>query len=65
VDSAELGRLLAAKRAIVKGNCMVCGREFEGIKKRKYCSHTCAQRVYDAKKRAMRDHADSNEVRGV
>jgi hypothetical protein len=42
-------REFAAKRERVEGQCAVCGAGFVGIKKRRYCSHRCAQRAYDLK----------------
>lgn len=56
-DVSELARKLAAQRRIVQGACEVCGKSFSGTRKRKFCSHTCAQRDYYARsKQKERDN---------
>ncbi len=40
------GRALAAARRIVESTCEMCGKPIRGTRKRKYCSHACAQRAY-------------------
>jgi len=42
----RVAREMAARRRRVKGNCLVCGKEFEGTTKRMYCSNTCAVRAH-------------------
>ena len=48
VDSelSELARRLAAQRRIVSGHCEICGKPFTGTRKKRYCSHNCAQKAY-------------------
>ena len=46
VEVSELARRLAAQRQIVSGNCEICGKPFTGTRKRRYCSHACAQKAY-------------------
>lgn len=50
-ELSEIARRLAAQRRIVEGNCEVCGKPFVGTRKKRYCSHTCAQRAYDQRQR--------------
>jgi hypothetical protein len=51
-EKNEAAQRLGALRKIVDGTCEVCGKPFRGIKKRRYCSHNCAQKAhYQAKKR--------------
>ena len=53
-ELSEFGRALAAARRIVEGTCEMCGKPIKGTRRRRYCGHTCAQRAYDARKRAER-----------
>jgi hypothetical protein len=46
IDLSELARRLAAQRRIVEGNCEICGKPFTGTRKKRYCSHACAQKAY-------------------
>jgi len=39
------GQLLASMRKIVKGSCTVCGSEFEGTGKRRYCGLECSRKA--------------------
>jgi hypothetical protein len=41
----DLARALAARRRKVEGTCVVCGTQFEGTTKRRYCSNRCAKRA--------------------
>ena len=43
---SDVARALAARRRIVAGVCVRCGKPFEGTTKRKYCSNTCAAADY-------------------
>ena len=53
---SDLARRLAAQRRIVSGNCEVCGKPFTGTRKKRYCSHNCAQKAYMMnKKREAQD----------
>ncbi len=45
-DISELARRLAAQRRIVEGMCEICGTPFIGTRKKRYCSHNCAQKSY-------------------
>lgn len=45
-ELSELARRLAAQRQIVEGTCEICGTPFKGTRKRRYCSHNCAQKAY-------------------
>jgi len=47
----EAARLLAAQRRKATGLCPVCGREFEGLPRRRVCSHLCQMRHWRAKKK--------------
>ena len=40
------------KRVVIYQKRCECGREFEGLKRQKYCSHACAARVWIREKRA-------------
>lgn len=51
ITGSELGRRLAAQRRIVEGTCVVCGTSFEGTRKKRFCSHKCAQMAYWRRKR--------------
>jgi hypothetical protein len=45
-ELSELARRLAAQRQVVEGKCEICGTPFTGTRKRRYCSHNCAQKAY-------------------
>lgn len=45
-QASEWARRLAACRAQVDGDCDVCGTPFTGTRKKRYCSHNCAQKAY-------------------
>ncbi len=49
-ELSELARRLAAQRKIVEGNCEICGKPFTGTRKRRYCSHNCAQKAFMLRK---------------
>lgn len=51
MSPSELGRALAAQRKRVLKVCAVCGREFAGLTKSRYCSLACNQRAYWDRKR--------------
>lgn len=51
LERSEAARLLAAQREVVSGTCEVCGKEFTGTKKRRYCSSRCALRGWRAAQR--------------
>ena len=44
------GSQLSALRKRVKHKCPICGKEFEGIQKAKYCSGKCRQEGFRRKK---------------
>lgn len=48
--ASQAARTLASMRHRVEGDCVVCGAEFTGTLKRRYCSHVCAQRAYWSRK---------------
>jgi hypothetical protein len=56
ITPEELSRyakhLVSKRRRDVPGTCAVCGKPFVGTAKRKFCSHTCAQRDYYARHRS-------------
>ncbi len=39
--SSASGRRLAGARSMVKGECIVCGEEFKGTTRRRFCSAGC------------------------
>ncbi|HXG42343.1 MAG TPA: hypothetical protein VNL95_06415 [Dehalococcoidia bacterium] len=41
----QAGRYFASQRRVVTGNCALCGREFRGTTRRRYCSATCRWRA--------------------
>jgi hypothetical protein len=45
-EVSEMARRLAAQRQIVEGQCEICGRPFTGTRKKRFCSHNCAQKAY-------------------
>ena len=51
MSPTELGRALAARRKRVPKLCALCGREFVGLAKSRYCSLACNQRAYWDRKR--------------
>lgn len=42
----DIARAIASLRRRAVGVCKVCGKSFEGIKQRKYCSAACRQRAH-------------------
>ena len=40
-ERREAARAMAASREVVTQRCRICGKEFQGIKRRKYCSPEC------------------------
>jgi len=64
MDLSDLGRALANARKIQQSTCEICGKPIEGIKKKKYCSNTCAQRAYyyRQKKNSSSKDAGSDQV---
>jgi hypothetical protein len=65
--ASEAARALAAQRKRETKNCEKCGKEFEGIRKAKYCSHECAMTAYwDAHRadlnKARRDRYQKQKV---
>jgi hypothetical protein len=62
-ELSELARRLAAQRRIVSGNCEVCGTPFTGTRKKRYCSHNCAQKAYMVNKAAKNTAKGANDVR--
>ncbi len=45
-ELSELARRLASQRRIVEGTCEICGTPFTGTRKKRFCSHNCAQKAY-------------------
>ena len=41
MDKTEAGRLLASLRPVGKRVCPVCGKTFDGVGRRRYCSRSC------------------------
>jgi hypothetical protein len=56
-EASDLARRLAARRRIVSGNCEICGKPFTGTRKKRYCSHACAQKAYMLNKK----HQEAND----
>ena len=56
-EVSEMARRLAARRRIVSGNCEICGKPFTGTRKKRYCSHNCAQKAY-LKSKALKGEED-------
>jgi hypothetical protein len=54
VTEEELRRfathLSRQRRTDIPGECAICGTPFVGMKKRRYCSHKCAQKAYMLRK---------------
>ena len=46
LSSSDLARALSARRPKIKGTCVRCGKSFEGLRTRQYCSNTCAAAAY-------------------
>ena len=44
-DISRIMRHVSHQRPIVKGKCVVCGAEFQGTTKRRYCSNKCSMRA--------------------
>ena len=57
-ELSEIARKLAAQRRIVEGTCEICGKPFTGTRKKRFCSHNCAQKAY------LRGRADKGESDG-
>lgn len=51
MSPSELGRALAGQRKRILKTCEVCGKEFLGLGKSRYCSLACNQRAYWDRKR--------------
>src|SRR4051812_8728709 len=45
-ELSKFGRYMAAQRRVVEGTCDVCGKQFSGTTKRRYCSNRCAVRAH-------------------
>lgn len=45
-ELSDLARRLAAQRRIVEGRCEICGAPFTGTRKKRFCSHNCAQKAH-------------------
>jgi len=45
-EARAAARLLAKLRRPKKGRCPICGRTFETIGPRKYCSEACRHKAY-------------------
>jgi hypothetical protein len=45
---ADHAKALAAQRRRQEGSCLVCGTEFVGTTRRRYCSRACADRAFYA-----------------
>lgn len=48
---SELGRALGSLQRRERKVCAQCGKEFEGLKRAKYCSHVCVVAAYWARNR--------------
>jgi hypothetical protein len=44
-DISRLMRYVSHQRPIVAGTCEICGKPFEGLSTRRYCSNKCAARA--------------------
>lgn len=51
----QVAKEVASRRRIVRGQCLVCGRPFQGTVRRMYCSHACAQRAHYRRKKGQQD----------
>ena len=51
MDAREAARVLAAKRQRKALTCPVCGKSFEGLGRRTYCSRACRAKAYTQRKR--------------
>ncbi|MBI4497723.1 MAG: hypothetical protein HY689_07495 [Chloroflexi bacterium] len=47
---SAIGRYRAAQRRVLAGCCVVCGVEFKGTVRRRYCSGRCSVRAYRQRK---------------
>jgi endogenous inhibitor of DNA gyrase (YacG/DUF329 family) len=61
ITITELARRLAAQRQIVEGTCVVCGQSFHGTRKRRFCSHRCAQKHHWLRKMGRAVSLDQSE----
>ena len=46
LSGSEIARGLTSIHVLVSGRCAVCGNQFLGDKRRKYCSGACRQRAW-------------------
>ena len=53
-QATEAAKVLLSMRRKVQGHCAVCGKPFEGLSKRRYCSNTCNQRAFQARLKAKK-----------
>ncbi len=49
-ELSKYGRYMAAQRRVVEGVCEVCGKQFSGTAKRRYCSNRCAVKAHRQRK---------------
>jgi hypothetical protein len=52
LSPSDLARALSAHRKHVIKSCVVCGREFVGLTKSRFCSNACKVRDYRQRKTA-------------
>jgi predicted nucleic acid-binding Zn ribbon protein len=52
LSASDLARALSAHRKHVTKACVVCGREFVGLTKSRFCSNACKLRDYRKRKSA-------------
>ena len=52
MDASSAGRVLSASRPKKQITCRTCGRVFEGVGRRAYCSESCRHKAYIQRKRA-------------
>jgi hypothetical protein len=50
MSASDLARGLSAQRKRVSKACVVCGREFVGFTKSRFCSNACKVREYRERK---------------
>lgn len=46
ISASNAARALGAQRRKVKGTCAQCGKPFEGVRTRQYCSGACVAAAY-------------------
>ena len=66
---SDIARLFASLRRTVKNTCLNCGREFEGLTFKRYCSPQCGYRYrskqyYHRRKQAERERNDTVRQQG-